>query len=274
VLLRKIAQDIGMPMNPDEALEATASDTFWIPDDVTVVEEEGLVTLCCPRPKTHYNMVVRLRPAGREQAVVSRIVELHDGRESIVPVTSLNASPALEQALRAHGYACRENHDAYTCDVARYAVRRHPGIEARMVMTLAELRGFMSIMDLAFDKRVERSEAELERFLEDGRGARIRRFVAFEGDVPVSAGGITAHPKLGLGFLWGGGTVPDRRGRGGYSAVMAARVAWARSIGLTRVGLYARRHTSAPIVEKQGFSRHGFMDYWRRPGSAEPTAAT
>jgi hypothetical protein len=26
-------------MNPDEALEATASDTFWIPDDVTVVEE-------------------------------------------------------------------------------------------------------------------------------------------------------------------------------------------------------------------------------------------
>jgi hypothetical protein len=33
---------------------------------------------------------------------------------------------------------------------------------------------------------------------------------------------------------------------------------------LTRVGLYARLGTSAPICERQGFVRHGRTIFWAR----------
>ena len=38
----------------------------------------------------------------------------------------------------------------------------------------------------------------------------------------------------------------------------------ARALGFHTVGLYAKDDTSAPIVEAQGFSRHGSMEYWAR----------
>ena len=49
------------------------------------------------------------------------------------------------------------------------------------------------------------------------------------------------------------------------SAVIAARVALATQLGITRVGLYARLDTAAPVVVKQGFAQHGLMNYWDRP---------
>jgi hypothetical protein len=61
--------------------------------------------------------------------------------------------------------------------------------------------------------------------------------------------------------------VPEARGRGAYSAVLAARAKRAAQLGLRYIGLYAIGDTSAPIVARQGFARHGAMTYWQR----EPT---
>lgn len=251
-------------MTPDERLEATQFDTFWVPPDVTVVDEEGLLVMHCPRGDTNYNMVLRLRPNGDEEALVARVLALHRGRPSLVPVNSVNASPALLRALQSQGYVLQVRHHAYLCDVRDYRSRSHPGIEGRLVSTLPELRAFMRVSDLAFGKAQVRTQAELDLFLADGNGPRVRRAVAWSDEEPLSAGGITAHPKVGMGFLWGGGTAPRGRYRGAYSAVMEARIAWAATIGLETVGLYARVDTSAPVVASQGFRRHGFMDFWRR----------
>ncbi len=73
-----------------------------------------------------------------------------------------------------------------------------------------------------------------------------------------------SHDELGLGFLWAGCTIPEARGHGFYSAVLAERVAWARARRLQWVGLYAVTTTSSPIVARRGFGRFGAMTYWER----------
>lgn len=251
-------------MTPDERLEATQFDTFWTPPQVTVVDEPGLLTLTCAQRDTQYNMTLRVRPAGQEDATVERLVELHGDCGSIVQVNPQCHSAAFEAALAARGYRRAERYYTYVLEVAAWQPGRHSAIAARPVQAMHELRAFMRVNDRAFDKQQARTEQELGQFLEAGNGPRIRRFVGWDGDQPVSAGGITAHPKLDIGFLWGGGTVPEARGKGAYSAVLGARIGWAADAGLRYVGLYARRETAAPVVEAQGFVRHGPMDYWRR----------
>ena len=84
----------------------------------------------------------------------------------------------------------------------------------------------------------------------------------------LAAGGLTVFAAQRFGFLWAGGTAPEARRRGAYAALVAARVAAARALGLTHVGLYARVDTSAPIAEANGFRRGGPMTYWERPPRA------
>jgi N-acetylglutamate synthase-like GNAT family acetyltransferase len=85
--------------------------------------------------------------------------------------------------------------------------------------------------------------------------------------MPVATGGMTVFGDLGFGYLWSGCTLLQTRGRGAYSAVLAARIERARELGLCHVGLYAITDTSAPIVARQGFKRVGTMTYWERPVS-------
>jgi hypothetical protein len=68
-------------------------------------------------------------------------------------------------------------------------------------------------------------------------------------------------------MLWAGGTVPDARGAGAYTTLLAHRIELARSLGLEWIGIYAKEGTSAPIVARQGFEHVGEMHYWS-PGGA------
>ncbi|MCP4810555.1 MAG: hypothetical protein GY913_32865 [Proteobacteria bacterium] len=252
-------------ISPDERLERTQWDSFWVPADVTIVEEETFKVLCCPRADTNYNMILRLRAHGREAEAVSHISALHAGVRSLVPVNPQNHTAQLELELERHGYFPAVHHDAYLIRTADYVPRPHPGIEALLVEEMDELIAFQDVNDRAFGKRTTRTRQEYEQFLRDGRGDRIRRALAWDGHTPIAAGGITAHPAHGIGFLWGGGTVPESRHQRAYSAVMEARVRWAASVGLEWVGLYAKTDTSAPVVRRQGFTRRGFMTFWLRP---------
>jgi hypothetical protein len=96
----------------------------------------------------------------------------------------------------------------------------------------------------------------------------VQRFVAYDetSGEPIASAGLTTYPDLEFGFLWAGATVPHARGRGAYSALVAARVQRAGELGLKSAGLYAKLDTSAPIVSKQGFARYGRMIYWQRDG--------
>ncbi|MFI8204056.1 GNAT family N-acetyltransferase [Streptomyces sp. NPDC085937] len=77
--------------------------------------------------------------------------------------------------------------------------------------------------------------------------------LALAGDVPVSAARMELVPGTGFAGLWGGGTVPDWRGRGIYRALVAhrARVAADRGYRYLQVDASAQ---SRPILERLGLT--------------------
>ncbi|CAM5622571.1 GNAT family N-acetyltransferase [Streptomyces pilosus] len=77
--------------------------------------------------------------------------------------------------------------------------------------------------------------------------------LALAGDEPVSAARLEMAPGARFAGLWGGGTVPGRRGRGIYRALVAhrARVAADRGYRYLQVDASDR---SRPILERLGFT--------------------
>jgi GNAT superfamily N-acetyltransferase len=256
-------------MTPHERLERATWDLFWLPADVEVTDRPELLLIRCRRPVQLLNTVLRSSAtAARIDAVVAeaRAAHAHTVSRWCVPDTRPRAH--VEAALERGGYAPGHRHEARLVEVARFRPRPGGDFTVRAVDSLSGMRHGVDVVNQAFGRAEGPSEEELARDVAmcTGPGARIHRFVGYDASgAPVVSGSMTVFSTLRFGFLWGGGTIPSARGRGAYSALLAARVAQARALGLEYVGLYARTTTSAPIVARQGFERWGEMTYWESP---------
>ncbi|MER7760917.1 GNAT family N-acetyltransferase [Streptomyces sp. NPDC097619] len=85
---------------------------------------------------------------------------------------------------------------------------------------------------------------------------RIAAVVALAGDRPVSAARLELTPGRSFGGLWGGGTVPEWRGRGIYRAMTAYRARIAAERGVRYLQVDATGY-SRPILGRLGFSELG-----------------
>lgn len=84
---------------------------------------------------------------------------------------------------------------------------------------------------------------------------RVRLFVAYVDDAPVSAGWtVDGGPPSPFVGLFGGATLAEHRGRGFYRALVAARARFARARG-KRILTVDAGPMSAPILERLGFVR-------------------
>ncbi len=260
-----------MTLTPDELLERSQWDLFWVPDDVTKVVRDELAYIHCPRDRHYLNMVTRTRAvAERLPGLVDEVSRAHAGRRSrwLVPPT-YDTAP-LERALANGGYA---RDDAYRVSViACDAYRRRPspgGICVTQVETLDELELSFRASSAAFGDPGPRTSDQPQRDLAlcSGPHPRVVRVLATDemSGEALGCGNMTIFTELRFGLLWGGGTAPDARGRGIYSALLAQRIDAAARRGLDRVGLLANVETSAPIVARQGFEQHGLAHYWERP---------
>lgn len=90
--------------------------------------------------------------------------------------------------------------------------------------------------------------------------------LAMAGDVPVSAARLEFYPGTGFAGLWGGGTVPEWRGRGVYRALVAhrARLAAARGFQWLQVDAGAQ---SRPVLERLGFRALATTTPYVRPAA-------
>jgi GNAT superfamily N-acetyltransferase len=57
--------------------------------------------------------------------------------------------------------------------------------------------------------------------------------------------------------LWGGGVIPEARGRGVYRTMVAARLKYAVENGATMALVKGRVETSGPILRRLGFDVYG-----------------
>jgi GNAT superfamily N-acetyltransferase len=259
----------------EETMERTQWDFFWVPPDAQVVDRPELLYVSCPRDVPILNCVTRTRAVPAVLPVlVEEVGRAHATVRSRWLVRHALWAHSLEPVLGAAGWAPAVATHACVMGVSDYERRPSPSLEIRLVGTMDELRDSVWVIDQAFPDGLRYTEQQFAADLArcTGPDARVQRFVAYERHfaMPVATGCMTVFQDLGFGLLWAGSTVPQARGRGAYSALLAARIDRARELGLSHVGLYAITHTSAPIVTRQGFKRIGAMTYWERPAGVSP----
>ncbi|HEV8656707.1 MAG TPA: GNAT family N-acetyltransferase [Candidatus Limnocylindria bacterium] len=87
------------------------------------------------------------------------------------------------------------------------------------------------------------------------------------GTEPVAWSYLVYLPDSPIVLLGGAATVPEHRGRGIYTALVAKRLADARADGRSAAVIQADRSTSAPICAKLGFREVCAMEFYSWEGA-------
>lgn len=93
----------------------------------------------------------------------------------------------------------------------------------------------------------------------------VEAVIAWAGDIAISAGRVEFHEGTEFASLWGGGTLPEWRGRGVFRALVVHRAALARQHGYRYLQVDALP-TSRPILERMGFQPLAETTPWGREG--------
>jgi GNAT superfamily N-acetyltransferase len=96
-----------------------------------------------------------------------------------------------------------------------------------------------------------------------------RGYLAFVdgGDQPVGWSYLVFLPDSPIVLMGGAATLPEHRGRGIYSALVAKRLADARADGRRAAVIQAARSTSAPICAKLGFREVCGLEFYAWEGA-------
>jgi hypothetical protein len=218
--------------------------------------ETGRYTLCLGAGST-WNTVQRQRfPLEEVDAVLAEVrATLRErGRTRTQWEVGSSAPAGLVDALLDRGL--KADRDPYT--VALVLTREpppvRPGLVARRVETLDEMKAAMAVQWEAFEappEEVEEARALLpERF---EQGVNLRHAVWLDGEIVCTG---TASPTAHGLLLYGGATAKRARGRGAYRALLRAR--WDDAVALgTPVLITQGGSMSRPILERLGFERVG-----------------
>ncbi|MEV4177442.1 GNAT family N-acetyltransferase [Nonomuraea sp. NPDC049709] len=106
------------------------------------------------------------------------------------------------------------------------------------------------VHEIAFGATRDHIRERLLAQLATGAGIAV---LALAGDVPISAARMDLHPGTRFASLWGGGTVPEWRGRGVYRALVAYRAREAVARGYDYLQVDASDQ-SRPILARLGFT--------------------
>ena len=148
-------------------------------------------------------------------------------------------------------------------------IRSNPEVEVRPA-TVAEQRQAIPMTAAAYGLPLEAAEWFTEALIGIGDRLRTTMYHAFlpGHHDPVAFGNLVFVPGTSIVLLGGAATVPDVRGRGIYTSLVARRLADARAAGAEAAVIQAVRGTSAPVCAKLGFRELLPLEFyaWVPPG--------
>ena len=246
-----------------EGVLAASTAWSWVPDFARSVVTDEYVVVAYPETFLTPTGARVLRSDRDPAALVDEVhaVARGLGRDRLWWTLSDTTHPAgLEDEVARRGGEVVERMDVLalvlTDGLPDFVVP--PDVTVRRVTDRDGVRDALLISQSAFggsdpdDDEIALNLAEAERGLVDDSGGRV---VAAVGGLPASTGGWTLVGPVCR--LWGAGTHPDLRGRGGYRAVLDARVRLAAAAGATLALTHGRVDTSSPILRRVGFRRYG-----------------
>lgn len=157
----------------------------------------------------------------------------------------------LGERLRRAGFAPEDSETLVLLDLtAKFPDTPPPaGVAIRSVADRAGLAEVAAVGLRAFG---EDYSAMTDDFLARVEHGTVFFYVAYVNSEPVAAARLEMAQSREFAWLFGGGTVPEHRGRGIYRALVGARVRAAQARGY-RYATVEARPTSLPILRRLGF---------------------
>jgi GNAT superfamily N-acetyltransferase len=159
----------------------------------------------------------------------------------------------LVARLAQHGFLIDEPEAILVLDLHSVSMASTSTVHVRRVADAAELAAIASIKRLVdgpgAGDHLQRLQLELEHDPD-----YLSMYLAYADEHPVACGWVRFPSRSAFASLWGGSTVPEFRGKGLYTALLAARVDEARSRNYRYLTVDAR-NMSRPILERRGFQR-------------------
>jgi len=201
-------------------------------------------------------------------ALMAEVSALFQGTDCIFCVFPQLHGPAVDDALSRHGFQPTGVFEGRVARIEDIAPRAISGVGVRMVTCIKDLKDLYSIRTESAGRTFRYTDTELSEILQGctGENPPCRRFLAFDlvTGQPMAQGSMVICRDLGLAMLFGGGTAEEHRTKGAYTALLNARIEYARDAQLDEVGIFAKRDTASPILERRGFRSCGTMVEWTR----------
>ena len=161
----------------------------------------------------------------------------------------------LGKRLVAHGFEPQEPESIMVLPLDDVPPRllAPPAHEIRRITDPALLKHVKQVNDVVW----EEDQADLYAELADtmtGRPEQLSVYVAYRNESPVAAAWLRINEGKPFASLWGGSTLPDYRGRGYYTALLAIRAQEAVRRGARFLTVDAGP-MSRPIVARHGFQQ-------------------
>lgn len=248
---------------PDAVLAAAAA-WAWVPSDADQVLTGDYQVIAYPGHYLFPTQVAWSRSARPASELVGEITAQASrwGRDRLYWWISDATSPAdTEATLRDHGASLETTVQVLACDMSEGlpALDVPHDARARIVRDEPDLRAFELVSGQIWQSDRKISEAEFARELAETKDELSSwsgfRVVVFLDGSPASAGGCTLAGSVAR--MWGAGTLPAYRGRGGYRALLAARLVTAQQQGMTLALVKGKVETSGPILRRAGFAAYG-----------------
>lgn len=177
----------------------------------------------------------------------------------------------LDVRLRNAGFEAEDRETLVLLDLTAELTETLPpgGVTIRRVTDPAGLSDVVAVGIRAFGEDYSPMNDEFLARIEHGT---VHFYVAYCAGAPVSAGRLETPRSGEFAGLYGGGTVPEHRGRGIYRALVNARARDARERGYRYLTVDAA-DTSLPILRRMGFVPLTSVTAWtwRAEGQAQTT---
>ena len=166
---------------------------------------------------------------------------------------SYDQPPDLPARLRAAGFQPEPAETLLVAEIAALGLETSPpaGVELRSIVDQHGINALVSVHDEVFGG----DHAAMGRQVFAGvcdQPPSVIGVVAWAGATPISAGRVQFHAGTDFASLWGGGTLPEWRGRGVFRAMVAYRAAEATARGFRYLQVDATPD-SRPILQRLGF---------------------
>ncbi len=224
--------------------------------DISKEVKDGVVRFTGPADRHSSNFVLysRLSDANADDAIEAQVTYY---RKKNAPfewkVYDHDTPPDLRARLIMRGFKPRERDAIMVLDVheASSILFRKVGADVRRLTEPGQVKIVIDLLEEVW----QTDFGGLGKLLEEDlvvRPSFSSIYAAYVDNVPACVGWIQFSKDSQFASLWGGSTLPDYRGRGLYTAVMAVRLQEAIRRGYSFLTIDASK-MSRPIAEKYGF---------------------